>query len=451
MLPGDTRNTAFAINDNNVVLGASGPNGVAISHYFLWENGVLTPLTPPAGEAWNVADLNNSNDVVGQQTPSGGQNFPMRVRNGVGTRLPGLPGSSQGGGAAAINNQGQIAGYSVSADGYHAVLWQADNTVVNIPKPAAFAHCFGLDIDDLGQVVVVCMTAGSGGTQNLFVWDAGTLIDLGPVHFTGQTLGVVPFAINNRNQVVGQTSFGEVGLWTFTGNLPPIAQPGGPYAGTAGIAVNVNGAASSDPNGDAITYAWDFGDGTTGTGPVPSHVYTNAGTFTVQLTVTDARGASNSASTTATIVGFTRGTSTALTSSIPLSSAFTYSALPLNRANDINDHEVVVGDVGANNIASYWTQAGGLRCARAGANRQSGVLQLIPGPERVRCCSGQQLAERNHSAHEVDVRAACTSICLRESAATSRPPSTISVKFPEGMTPRVDDRISVPPSARLRG
>lgn len=51
------------------------------------------------------------------------------------------------------------------------------------------------------------------------------------------------------------------------------------------------------------TYAWDFGDGQTGTGNVTSHTYTTAGTYTATVTVTDNTAATATASVTITVTG----------------------------------------------------------------------------------------------------------------------------------------------------
>lgn len=52
---------------------------------------------------------------------------------------------------------------------------------------------------------------------------------------------------------------------------------------------------SIDPDGGWLTANWDFGDGTTGTGPFPTHTYGLPGTYLVRLTVTNPNGLSDEA------------------------------------------------------------------------------------------------------------------------------------------------------------
>jgi Tol biopolymer transport system component/PKD repeat protein len=71
------------------------------------------------------------------------------------------------------------------------------------------------------------------------------------------------------------------------GNALPIAS----FTRTCtGLACAFDGSASSDPDGTIVSYAWSFGDGTTGSGVTASRTYAAAGAYTVTLVVTDNSG-----------------------------------------------------------------------------------------------------------------------------------------------------------------
>lgn len=76
-------------------------------------------------------------------------------------------------------------------------------------------------------------------------------------------------------------------------NRPPTAtiydwQPRTP-AVVGGTRVGF-GARGSDPDGDPLSFQWDFDDGTTGSGEALFHIFHREGNFTVTLTVSDGRG-----------------------------------------------------------------------------------------------------------------------------------------------------------------
>jgi len=86
-------------------------------------------------------------------------------------------------------------------------------------------------------------------------------------------------------------------------NHSPVAQitvaEGFPLAGESPLTVRFDASGSTDPDGDELSYAWDFGDGDTGTGETIDHTFeaTDETTiYTVTLTVTDGRGGRSTAS-----------------------------------------------------------------------------------------------------------------------------------------------------------
>jgi hypothetical protein len=68
-----------------------------------------------------------------------------------------------------------------------------------------------------------------------------------------------------------------------------------PAGGAAPLTVSFT-AAGRDPDGDALSYVWSFGDGGQAGGPKATHTFAQAGTYTVTVTARDASGATGTAS-----------------------------------------------------------------------------------------------------------------------------------------------------------
>ena len=112
------------------------------------------------------------------------------------------------------------------------------------------------------------------------------------------------FALSNAAATVVDVKFDQ---WQITGpNVDPGCVPGpntAPVMGTVartptgdvatGTAIAFT-AAATDADGDLLSYAWDFGNGSTSTAQNPSFTYTTAGTYTAKVTVSDGRGGTDS-------------------------------------------------------------------------------------------------------------------------------------------------------------
>jgi hypothetical protein len=89
---------------------------------------------------------------------------------------------------------------------------------------------------------------------------------------------------------------------------PAINAGATPTSVTAGQAIAFNASATDAGIGPSGTYSWNFGDGTTGTGASPSHVYTSAGNYTATVTSADGLGNTSSKDVSVTVTAAPGGT-----------------------------------------------------------------------------------------------------------------------------------------------
>ncbi len=123
----------------------------------------------------------------------------------------------------------------------------------------------------------------------------GAVVSNGSANVLGMSCPSVSLCVgvdDGGNAIVGTNLADELPKASFTFS---------PTTPTTGVLVTFNASASSDPDGTIVTYKWQFGDGSKGTGVQPTHKYANAGTFTIKLTVTDSNGLAKTTKHTITI------------------------------------------------------------------------------------------------------------------------------------------------------
>lgn len=137
------------------------------------------------------------------------------------------------------------------------------------------------------------------GSIEFYRWNFGDgtseILSVSPIHiyYSAGTYDVILTVIDENG-----TSDMEIVKVTITslepGTTKPVANLGESYSGRVGDAISFSSSGSTDSDGTIVTYSWDFGDGQTSNEQNPSHTYTTAGKYTVNLTVTDNDGLSDS-------------------------------------------------------------------------------------------------------------------------------------------------------------
>ena len=146
------------------------------------------------------------------------------------------------------------------------------------------------------------------GVTGYYVYQDGNATPVATVTGTSTTISGLGFgttyqfavaAFDEAGNVSGQSQ--AIQITTLNNEAPVVSLDATPTSGVAPLLVSFDASASSDPEGDPITFAWAFGDGNTATGPTANHTYQNAGTYTATVTVSDNVGNSTSESVTITV------------------------------------------------------------------------------------------------------------------------------------------------------
>jgi PKD repeat protein len=142
--------------------------------------------------------------------------------------------------------------------------------------------------DNDGSIAAYAWTFGDGGSAS----------GVAPSH-TYNTVGTYTAQLavtDDDGATATATRTIQVSASAPASNEPPTA---GFYStrqsGEPPLDVDVYAWYSSDPDGSIVSYVWDFGDGASASGYKASHTYTNLGTYTITLTVTDNDGATDDA------------------------------------------------------------------------------------------------------------------------------------------------------------
>jgi len=155
------------------------------------------------------------------------------------------------------------------------------------------ADAGGLYSGEAGTTLIQFDGSGSSdpdGDTISFAWnfgDGNSATVMMPTHTYASAGNFQVSLIVNDGQADSDPAITSAAITAPPVNLAPVADPGGPYVGAPGQMITFDGSGSADPNGDTLTYSWDFGDGSTGSGVSPTHSYAAAGTYTVSLVVND--------------------------------------------------------------------------------------------------------------------------------------------------------------------
>jgi DNA-binding beta-propeller fold protein YncE/PKD repeat protein len=310
VLAAQTSPSALAINRAGTRLFVTNAGSNSISRYTVSAIGTLTPVVGatatgggPAGiaitpDGSHVYVANGTDGTISILDGQGAASGLSAVTAGTG--VSGLAITPDGTKLYAANTgDDKISGWSIGTDGSLSALPSSPYTTGDGPR--------GIAISPDGKLLMSADTNGSAVSGFAINSDGSLASRVSSDVVAGVTS--VAFSPDGKHtfaagsSAVGAYDVSSAGALTVrtgspvttngahtavavTPNQGPEAKVD-PVPAPAGSASTFEGGPSSDPDGTVKTYAWDFGDGSSGTGATATHTYAQAGSYTVRLTVTD--------------------------------------------------------------------------------------------------------------------------------------------------------------------
>jgi len=253
---GGSYSQAYALNDDGHVVGYSYIAGNTTQHAFSWtQAGGLVDLgLPPGGTASFATAVNASGQVAGYFSGAGIAHTFFWSQS-VGLIDLGTLGGAYSYPAAlspnAMNDNGQVVGYSTTASGtQHAFSWTQSGGMIDLGVPSFGSYSAATAVNYFGQVV------GNSGNHGFSWTQTGGFVDIGSLGGWSD-----PNAVSSNGQVVGVSATASgvqhAFSWTAAGGMVDLGTLGGSYS--QAYALNQSGqivGISTSATGDTHAFSW---------------------------------------------------------------------------------------------------------------------------------------------------------------------------------------------------
>jgi PKD repeat protein len=206
-----------------------------------------------------------------------------------------------------IDTGEQVSHIFESAGNYLVTLTVTDNlgasdddtTLVTVSSPdntppfADGGGNLGGDVDE-SLLFDGSLSTDSDGTIVDYSWDfgdgnsgTGSQVDHS---YSAPGSYLVKLTVTDNDGAIGQDVI-LANIGSSTSNESPVADAGNSSTVEPNTQIYLDGSGSVDPDGNIVSWDWDFGDGNTDSGEIVEHTFELPGTYLVTLIVTDNEGA----------------------------------------------------------------------------------------------------------------------------------------------------------------